>query len=550
MSAFIEHIAHEECGSSDALAVYADNEGGFSGYCWSCDTYVQDPYGDNPPKDKSPKKKTEEEIQQEINEIGELPVVDVPSRQLRASSLDHYGIKVGLSEQDGRTPVLRYYPYTKDGVITGYKVKLDTPEGKKMWVVGSLGSELFGWQQALRTGAKKLFITEGEDDAAALHQALRDKQAGTKWAEYVPAVVSLTRGAASAKRDLSEHLPAIRANFKEVILVFDQDEAGRQAAEDAATIYPTACSVTIPGKDANDCVINGRSMALASAVLFKASVAKNTRLVSASDLYDAGRAQPEPGLSWPWQGLTSLTRGIRMGETVYLGAGVKMGKSEVVNTLAAHLMVEHDLPVFLAKPEEANAKTMKMVCGKVAGKFFHDPNIAFDGAAYDVAYGKVKDKLIMLSLYQHMGWDSLRADIMAAAAMGCKAIFIDPITNLTNGINSGDANTKLQEIAQELAAMAKDLDIVIFIFCHLKAPDYGDPHERGGKVLSHQFAGSRAMMRSCNLMLGLEGNKDPDMEDEARNMRKLVILEDREFGASGFIRLYWDNQTSLFNEVK
>ena len=157
----------------------------------------------------------------------------------------------------------------------------------------------------------------------------------------------------------------------------------------------------------------------------------------------------------------------------------------------------------------------------------------------------------MLSLYQHLGWESLRADIMTAVKVyGCRAIFIDPITNLVNGINSGETNTVLQEIAQELAAMAKDLNIIIFIFCHLKAPQTGDSHERGGKVFSHQFSGSRSMMRSCHLMLGLEGNKDPDLQMEQRNLRKLVILEDREFGASGYICLYWNPDTGLFSELK
>ena len=229
---------------------------------------------------------------------------------------------------------------------------------------------------------------------------------------------------------------------------------------------------------------------------------------------------------------------------------MKMGKSEIVNSIATHLMVEHGLKIFLAKPEEANKKTYKMILGKVAGKVFHDPTVEFDYDAYDKAAELIKGKLCMLSLYQHLGWESLRADIMVAAAAGCKAVFIDPITNLTNGTSSGETNTVLQEIAQELAAMAKDLDIVVFIFCHLKAPLAGDSHERGGKVFSSQFSGSRAMMRSCNYMLGVEGNKDPDLDEDQRNMRKLIILEDREFGASGYVNLYWDKMTSLFNEVK
>jgi twinkle protein len=226
-----------------------------------------------------------------------------------------------------------------------------------------------------------------------------------------------------------------------------------------------------------------------------------------------------------------------------------MGKSEIVNTLAAHFIKVHGWKVLLAKPEESNKKTYKLVAGKIAGKIFHDPNIPFDEDAYERAGEVISDKLYLLNLYQHVGWETLKTDIRAAAMEGCKAIFIDPITNLTNGMEAALANTKLQEIAQELSAMALDLNIVIFIFCHLRNPDSGPPHERGGEVLSSQFAGSRAMARSCNLMLGLEGNRDPNLSREERNMRTLVLLEDREFGETGRFKLYWDQATSLFNEV-
>ena len=58
------------------------------------------------------------------------------------------------------------------------------------------------------------------------------------------------------------------------------------------------------------------------------------------------------------------------------------------------------------------------------------------------------------------------------------------------------------------------------------------------------------MMRSAQVMLGLEGNKDPDLELEQRNTRKLIVLEDRMFGASGFVPLYWNYQSGLFTEIK
>jgi twinkle protein len=247
--------------------------------------------------------------------------------------------------------------------------------------------------------------------------------------------------------------------------------------------------------------------------------------------------------------MTDLTRGLRFGETIYIGAGVKMGKSEVVNALAKHLIVDHDLPVFMAKPEEANKKTVKLLLGKVAGHIFHDPKVEFNSDAYDEAAQLVGDKLRMLNLYQHVDWNTLRVDILDAARNGSKAIFIDPITNLTNGVPSGEANTVLQGIAQDLSAIALDHQLLIFIFCHLKAPESGVPHERGGRIYSNQFAGSRAMMRSCNYMIGLEGDKDEDAPIEERNVRKLVLLEDREFGEVGSVPLYWDYKTGLFNEI-
>ena len=206
--------------------------------------------------------------------------------------------------------------------------------------------------------------------------------------------------------------------------------------------------------------------------------------------------------------------------------------------------------MFLIKPEEANKKTYKMVAGKLVGKKFHDPKVEFDERAYDEAGEIIGDNLYLLNLYQELTWEGLKEDIRVAAQSGCKAVFIDPITNLTNGMNAGDANTKLQEIAQSLAALALDLDIVILIFCHLRNPDSGTPHERGGEVLSSQFAGSRAMARSCNLMVGIEGNRDPSLTEEERNLRHLVVLENRETGEVGRYPVYWNPVTTLFTEVQ
>lgn len=551
MSRCVEKLPHS-CGSGDGLQVFEQEDGGYDGFCFACGTYVPDPYGDKPEGYKPAVKpaKTEAEVQADLDEIATYASITLPDRKLRKESLSHFGVKVAVSEQDGETPVAVYFPYERGATTTGYKARLLGE--KRMWCIGSVrGAELFGWQQALASGGKRLLVTEGEFDCVALYQALKDKSAGTKWADLEPAVVSVGTGSGGAKDYISTHLSEINRHFKEVVLVFDNDEPGHKAVEEVLKVLPHAMTAYSPyGKDANEAVIKGYSKALADVVLWKAAVPKNTRLVRGATLHEAGRKQAEMGFSYPWPGLTKLLRGLRLGETSYWGAGVKMGKSELVNALSAHCVKEHGWKVFLAKPEEANRKSYQMMLGKLSGKIFHDPDKPFDFEAYDEASKKYGDQIFFLDLYQHMGWQELKADIRVAVQEGCKFVVIDPITNLVNGESSGEQNTMLQEIAQELAAMAKDLNIHIAIFCHLKAPLNGESHERGGKVFSHQFAGSRAMMRSCNLMFGLEGNKDPDLDEEKRNMRRLVILEDREFGATGFITLYWDKHTGLFNECK
>lgn len=569
MSVCIDKLPHD-CGTDSGLQVFADEEKGtVNGWCFACSTFVAHPYGE--PKSLEdvdlPEPKSEQEIQAELLEVTSLPVVDVRKRKLRARYLEMFGAKTSISEEDGKTPTAIYYPMWVEGKQSGYYVKT-LSEPSHQWSIGNVKkAEPLGWQQAKKSGAYKLIITEGREDAvatAAMFDMHGDEQ-------YKPAVISLPNGTNSVKSGLSQISEDAKRLFKEIVIVFDDDAAGQKALEEAMLIFPKALSVKLPNNDPNACLIEGNAKAAYKAMSFQAAKPKNTRLIVANkDLHLKGR-EPTPygELTWPYPTMNKLLRNIRYGETIYIGGGVKMGKSELVNDIGGHLIKAHDIPIFMAKPEEENLKTYKMVCGKMVGKVFHDPDRDFDYEAYDKAGGMVEGKLTMVDLYQHLGWESLKKDITYAASYGCKAVFIDPITNLTNGVNSGDANTMLQEIAQDLSAMAKDLNIVIFIFCHLKAPDgniskeqrlkkYKDgkytqlgncPHEYGGDVLSSQFAGSRAMMRSCNLMLGLEGNKDPDLEESIRNMRWLTILEDREFGNAARVPLFWNKNTTFFSEV-
>lgn len=556
MSKCLIKVPHNrgDCHSKDGkpVQVYVNDDGTVSGYCFKCNTYVPDPLGENIDLSNLPEpapKKSLEEKQEEIESILQLKSHDLIDRQLKAAGLEYYGIRVGFSEEDGKTPYFVHFLYTKDGRVVRCKTRL--LNRKVMWSVSlEKDVDLFGWEQAKASGARRLIITEGEFDAVALAKILRI-HTKPDFKDSIPAVVSLPNGAGSAAKDISRCIGDIRKFFKDVSLCFDQDDAGKKAVNEVCKLFPDFKVINLPGKDANYCLMNGLSLGAFKACTFQADTNKNTKLVWGRDVHEKGKEPPKWGLSWPWGKMTDLTRGIRFGESIYIGAAEKMGKSTVLNAIAKHLIVEHGLSIMLAKPEEANVKTHKLLAGQVAGKIFHDPKIAFDEEAYEEAGKLIQDKYCMLDLYQNITWPILQSDIYTAVSHGVKAVFIDPITNLTNGMSSGEANEFLQGFAQDVAALSKDLDIVTFLFCHLNKPPKGStPFDRGGKVTTDFFAGSSAMARSCNYALALQGNKDPDLPINERNMRELVILADREYGEVGSVKLFWDEKTGLFNEVK
>ena len=122
MGVCIAKLPHS-CGTKRGLQVFADSETGkVNGFCFSCKTFVANPYG----VEKSisevdlPKPKSEAEIEAEIAEISGYPIVDVKSRKLRAKYLEEFGVRIGLSEEDGETPYATYFPQERDGKLIGY----------------------------------------------------------------------------------------------------------------------------------------------------------------------------------------------------------------------------------------------------------------------------------------------------------------------------------------------------------------------------------------------------------------------------------------------
>lgn len=243
-----------DCNSSDALAIYMhkgeEGETYFDGYCYSCSQHFNKQavhesslapelgVGDGGivkekktfvTKPKSPPLT----IDQAKALIKQMGYVSHGYRGIK----DEYNKFFGhLTQLDSSGKVIaQYYPETKDGKMVGYKSRLHPKSfGYANHGVTGVSNELSG-QVKFKNGSKYVLCVGGEIDKASAYQMLAESR---KDKEYdAIAVVSPTTGEGSAHKQLAAQYEFLD-QFDIIILGFDNDEAGIEAARKAAEVLP------------------------------------------------------------------------------------------------------------------------------------------------------------------------------------------------------------------------------------------------------------------------------------------------------------------------
>ena len=267
-SEFLFHEPCEECGSSDAKSVYDDGHT----YCFVCHHYT---HGDGEPS-------------LHIHETKRVQITGSAQR-LQKRNISQKVCEKYKIYRDGDK--LRFYYHDESGIVKGAKVKT---KGKSFSYEGEVPGTFFG-QHLYPTTGKRIVIFEGEMDAAS----------GSECMPGWP-MVSVPSGAAGAKKAVQKQLPLLQG-YDEIVLFYDNDQPGRQAAEECASVLPPG-KVKIAHlqgdyKDASDALQANDSDAVCRAI-WDAKPFRPDGIVDGKTLLDlVTTPSPAADHDYPFQGL-------------------------------------------------------------------------------------------------------------------------------------------------------------------------------------------------------------------------------------------------------
>ena len=196
--------SHGRDNSHDNLAVYDDGHK----YCFACE------YRES--------KKGATIVNETTSSKLEKVYVGNPvaNRGITEKTMRLYGYE-SISKDGKKAEIASFY---QDGKIVAQHLR--GPNKTFRWIGEASNPSLWG-QNLWKNGGKRLIITEGEYDCMTVSQLFNNK-----WA-----VVSLPNGAAGAVKAIKDNLEFVNS-YDEVVLMFDMDDAGRDAAKSVAEFLP------------------------------------------------------------------------------------------------------------------------------------------------------------------------------------------------------------------------------------------------------------------------------------------------------------------------
>lgn len=496
----------KHCGSSDAASYVPNLEGVMK--CFSCEKSWKEEGGNTVPMTEF-KNETLVEVEEITTKVrGISPEIFKQFSYFRGSNGEHVA---QMFDKDGRI-VAQKMRYKDKTFSWKGETKKAVPFGMNQW----------------RQGGKRITITEGEIDCMSISEALGGR---------FP-VISVSNGAASAKRDLKEHIEYLNS-FDEVVLWFDNDEPGKKAVQEVSSLFPPGKVYTVDTgsyKDANEILID-KGKAGVTRYYYETKKYTPAGIVNANEGgFEALMEDADSDEVYSTQ-YTSLD--IAKGAMTTFVSGSGMGKSTIVREIGHHLLTTHGLTVGHVALEENNSVSKRAYLGIelnesiVSKKKWHTfketpENVTKIKTAYDKVIGTDR-----LYLYNHFG--SLDSDSLLnklrylAVGAGCDIIILDHISIVVSGLEDmGDNERRVIDVLMtKLRSLVEETGVGMVLVSHLKRPSGDKGHEDGVQVSLSHLRGSGSIAQLSDKVIGLEGNQQ---DSEHSNERVIRCLKDREEG--------------------
>ena len=516
-STFVAHAPCDACGSKDNCGVFSDGHT----YCFGCQAYT---HGDaDAPSKPASKPQAVGLLEGEYHSL--------PNRKLTEESCRKFSYM--LTRYKGEPVQAATY---RDSNGRAVAQKLRTRDKKFSTIGETKGLGL--WGAHLWSAGKKIVVCEGEICCMSASQIQ-----GHRWP-----TVSIPNGSQSAAKALLNAWEYL-SNFDEIILMFDMDDAGREASIAAAEALPIGRVkiASLPYKDVNECLLNGASGSVIDAI-FQAAPFRPDGIISGCDMRDIiSEVDAMSEIHYPFKRLNEITKGVQCPSMITVTAGSGVGKSTLVRELAYSFITQGQNVGMLMLEETAKRSAQGLVGLHMNRNITIDPDAATSEEveeAYDDLMGPEYGDFY---LFDHFG--STEMEVITNRirymnkALGCNIIFLDHISILVSGLTGKvtDERRLVDDIVTHLrTSVVQELGITLFLVSHLKRPNSEAGHEGGAKVQLSQLRSSHSIAQLSDFCIGLQ----VDAEEPTSGRRELVVMKNRFTGEIGFAGALQYNRTT------
>ena len=560
MGVFIRHEACPKCSSSDACAVYEDE----SRHCFSCgwtkpsNEYLEEKgygYEYNDERDAMGR-----EFNEEVhNQIKANTGLDSKGyRGIRTDISKFFGVRYEYSETDGSV-TKSHYPATKNYEISGYKVRSHPKDFKRPGPLGETGKDCDLFMQfRFKTHAGICVICAGEVDALSAYMLLKTQHKDKKYDEI--AVVSPTIGETGAAKQVQKQY-AFFNQFKKIIVMFDQDEAGRKAAEDVCKALPKgkAHMATLRRKDVNEYIWDkDRGVAVdytsefisdfwAAKPYTPAGVHASTTLYEqAMERLDLEMISLPPFMR---TAATMLGSGLVLKEITLCLARTSIGKTTLVSGLCRHWALNEPNHVLGVLSLEADAGKFSQ---NMLSYHLQVPLHRMDALERREYLNRPEIKEKVKELYERpdgtptmyvcddrgASWEQVKEKILEMIiSMGITILCVDPYSDLLSSMSVSEQ----EEVATWFKKIMKEYGVTPVIISHVRKSANGVD---SGPLTEDDAQGSSFLIKAAGQTIALERDKQAEDPME-RNRTKITILKNRDFSETGPAgSMYYDIATA------